>query len=62
MKRFYVFVFFLAALLIGAGAYWKINAPDPSLGSELLLSGGLLLAFAAFSGSLLDGKEGWENA
>ena len=62
MKRFYLFVFLFASLLIGGGAYWKINAVQPSIGSELLLSGGLLLAFAAFSGTLLDGKEGWEGA
>ena len=62
MKLIYIIVFLLAALLISGGAYWKSSAAHPSLGSELLLSGGLLLAFAAFSGALLDGKEGWESA
>lgn len=61
MKLFYLLTFIVAALLFSLGAYLRTGVPLPSFGTDVLLGSGLLLAFAAFAGTLLEGKESLES-
>ncbi|WP_116125767.1 hypothetical protein [Lewinella sp. IMCC34183] len=57
MKKIYQLLFLISVLLIISGASLHATTGQESVWTDLLLGGGLLGTFAAFSFFLLFGKE-----